>query len=53
MKTAHFDTNPPQEELFDLRADPREENNLVADPAQASRLSDLRRRCAACRKTLR
>ncbi len=32
----------PAEELYDLRADPFEEHNLAADPAQAERLATLR-----------
>jgi arylsulfatase A-like enzyme len=32
------------EQLFDLRADPLEENDLIADPAQSKRLSEMRRR---------
>ena len=34
------------EELFDLKADPLEERNLVADPAQKMRLEELRKRLA-------
>lgn len=33
-----------QEQLFDLRSDPMEENDLAADPAQASRLAEMRQR---------
>jgi arylsulfatase A-like enzyme len=33
-----------QEELFDLQADPSEEHNLAADPAQTDRLAKLRAR---------
>ncbi len=33
-----------REQLFDLRADPNEENDLVAQPAQAARLAEMRRR---------
>ena len=36
------------EELYDLSADPHERRNLVADPALASRLSDLRAEMASC-----
>ena len=32
------------EQLFDLRSDPREENDLAADPAQAKRLAEMRKR---------
>jgi arylsulfatase len=34
------------EELFDLQADPREERNLIADPAQAVALAELKKRFA-------
>ena len=33
-----------QEQLFDLKADPIEEHDLIADPAQAERLAEMRRR---------
>ena len=33
-----------QEQLFDLQADPAEENDLIADPAEEKRLSEMRRR---------
>jgi len=33
------------EQLFDLKNDPREENDLAGDPAQAKRLAELRTRC--------
>ncbi len=32
------------EQLFDLHADPREENDLAIDPAQSARLEELRKR---------
>jgi arylsulfatase len=32
------------EQLFDLKNDPREENDLVGDPAQAKRLAEMRKR---------
>ena len=32
------------EQLFDLKADPREENDLAGDPAQAKRLAEMRKR---------
>ena len=35
-----------REQLFDLKADPHEENDLSADPAQAERLSEMRSRFA-------
>jgi arylsulfatase A-like enzyme len=35
-----------REQLFDLRADPHEENDLIADPAQAPRLAEMRQRFA-------
>lgn len=33
-----------REQLFDLTADPHEENDLVADPAQSERLAEMRAR---------
>jgi arylsulfatase len=33
-----------REQLFDLTTDPHEENDLIADPAQAERLAALRAR---------
>ena len=35
-----------REQLFDLNADPHEENDLIADPAQAKRLAEMRARFA-------
>ena len=32
------------EQLFDLQADPREENDLAGDPAQAKKLAEMRKR---------
>jgi arylsulfatase len=32
------------EQLFDLKADPREENDLASDPAHAERLAEMRQR---------
>jgi hypothetical protein len=37
---------PAEEELYDLILDPAEAVNLVADPAHAAILEDLRRRLA-------
>jgi len=41
------------EQLFDLRTDPSEENDLVADPAQAARLTEMRRRFAELKSAAR
>ena len=35
-----------REQLFDLQADPREENDLINDPKQAGRLEEMRQRFA-------
>ena len=40
----YFDVEPPTEELYDLRNDPREERNLAADPAAAETLASMRAR---------
>lgn len=42
-----------QEQLFDLRADPVEDNDLAADPAQAGRLAEMRRRFAELKAAAR
>jgi arylsulfatase len=42
-----------REQLFDLKADPHEENDLIADPAQASRLAEMRRRFAELKAAAR
>lgn len=47
------DTQPVQEELFDLDADPLEENNLAGDARYAEILIDLRERCDTYAVTLR
>jgi arylsulfatase A-like enzyme len=39
-----IDRDPVVEELFDLKKDPNEENNLAADPASAAKLEELRAR---------
>ena len=41
------------EQLFDLRADPREEHDLIADPGQAKRLSEMRGRFAELKAAAR
>src|SRR5262249_11599009 len=40
----------PREELYDLAADPHEEHNLADNPANASRLKELREKVAAWMK---
>ncbi len=47
------DTHPVEEELFDLEADPLEEQNLVKDALHAKTLARLRARCDELRNTLR
>ncbi|MBP8256300.1 MAG: sulfatase-like hydrolase/transferase [Opitutaceae bacterium] len=47
------DTQPLVEELFDLAADPHEENNLSGQTADRATLDDLRRRCDAYRVSLK
>ncbi len=41
------------EQLFDLHADPAEENDLATDPKQSARLADLRSRCATLKAEAR
>ncbi|MED5586837.1 MAG: sulfatase [Verrucomicrobiota bacterium] len=45
----YFDEKPPYEQLFDLKADPHEINNLAGDPGHAETLEILRRRLALLR----
>jgi arylsulfatase A-like enzyme len=45
--------SPALEELYDLKADPGEERNLAADPAQAEALAGLRARWARYSQELR
>lgn len=47
------DTNPVQEELFDLQKDPREEENLAKDATHVATLAQMSARCDELRKTLR
>ena len=42
-----------REQLFDLSADPREENDLAADPGQAPRLDEMRHRFAELKAAAR
>ena len=42
-----------QEQLFDLQADPSEENDLIGDPAQNERLTEMRRRFAELKSAAR
>jgi len=51
--TRYTDFDPPYEQLFDLAADPGEEQNLAADAGEhAETLVRLRARCDEYRKTL-
>ena len=45
----YFDEKPPHEQLFDLKADPHEINNLAGEPAHAETLEVLRRRLGVLR----
>jgi len=47
------DTDPVQEELFDLQTDPLELNNLSADAKHVQTLENLRIRCDELRRILR
>ena len=42
-----------REQLFDMNADPREEKDLAADPAQANRLGEMRSRFAELKTAAR
>jgi arylsulfatase A-like enzyme len=46
----YLDTKPVYEELYDLRQDPFEENNLASVPEQAERLNELRQLCEKLKK---
>lgn len=47
------DTEPVQEELFDLKTDPLEKSNLVGDLAQKENLAYLRALCSKYREQLK
>lgn len=47
------DTQPLQEELFDLRNDPLEEHNLAKEKTHAATLAEMSARCDELRKALR
>jgi arylsulfatase A-like enzyme len=49
----YTEPTPPLEQLFDLSADPHEENDLARDSAQAATLAKLRARCDHYRETLK
>jgi arylsulfatase A-like enzyme len=44
---------PPYEQLFQLKGDPREGHNLASDPAHAQTLNRLQGRCDAYRELLK
>ena len=53
-KYIHYkDTDPVQEELFDLKADAKEQNNLAGNSEYSAMLSKLRDRCAELRESLK
>jgi len=49
---ARRETTPPEWELFDLQKDPREMNNVYADPAYAETVKELKAELARLRKKL-
>ena len=51
--TRYPEIQPPYEQLFDLKDDPREEHNLVGDPAHAQTLIRLGKRCDEYRQSLK
>jgi arylsulfatase A-like enzyme len=48
----YIDTDPPYEQLFDLKTDPREQINLASDPTYRDQLNDLRSRWQRWQKSL-
>jgi arylsulfatase A-like enzyme len=53
-KYIHYkDTDPVEEELFDLKADPKEQNNLAGNSEYSEMLSKLRDRCSELRTLLK
>ena len=47
------ETDPVEEELFDLEKDPREPSNLAGNPEYVARLKKLRDRCDELRETVK
>ncbi len=43
----YFDYDPPYEELYDLRTDPHEINNLAANADHSAKLKEMRKKCDA------
>ena len=49
----YFEHDPVVEELYDLEADPHEENNLISNPEYAKVLADMRERTEALHEEMK